>query len=111
MNGRVFSFARSGNPLAQILSLLAFAVLLAAALIMGAVVIAVLLGLGVIFGTVLAVRAWWFRRKMRCGPPPDGGYAPPVPPEPQPVAEQKRLIEGEYEVVKQPDADDARRRP
>ena len=105
MNGRVFSFVRSGNPLAQILSVLVFAVLLAGALIMGAVLMAALLGLAVIFGTVLAVRAWWFRRKL--GRPPESGYDPPPPPGPEPV--QKRLIEGEYEVVKQPEANDARR--
>jgi uncharacterized iron-regulated membrane protein len=105
MNGRVFSFVRLGNPLAQIVSLLVFAVLLAAALIMGAVVIAIVLGLAVIFGIVLAVRAWWFQRRLRRGPPLDS-YEPPHP---GPKPEQKRLIEGEYEVVKQRDADDARR--
>jgi uncharacterized iron-regulated membrane protein len=104
MNGRVFSFGSSGNPLAQILSLLVFGVLLAAALIMGAVVIAVLLGLGVIFGAVLAVRAWWFRRKFRGGPPFDGG-SEPRPPGPA----NARLIEGEYVVVNEPDAEAARR--
>ena len=107
MNGRVFSFVRSGNPLVQILSLLVFAVLLAGAVITGFLVIAVMLGLAVILGTVLAVRAWWFRRKLR-GRPPESGYEPPPPPGPKPA--QKRLIEGEYEVVKQPDAEDARRR-
>jgi len=105
MNGRVFSFGSSGNPLAQILSLLVFGVLLAAALIMGAVVIAVLLGLAVIFGAIFAVRAWWFRRKFRGGPPFDGGSEPPGPKPAQP-----RLIEGEYVVVNEPDAEAARRR-
>jgi uncharacterized iron-regulated membrane protein len=104
MNGRVFSFGSSGNPLAQILSLLVFGVLLAAALIMGAVVIAVLLGLAVIFGAVFAVRAWWFRRKFRGGPPFDGGAEPPGP-----GPANARLIEGEYVVVNEPDAEAARR--
>jgi uncharacterized iron-regulated membrane protein len=104
MNGRVFSFGSSGNPLAQILSLLVFGVLLAAALIMGAVVIAMLLGLAVIFGTVFAVRAWWFRRKFRGGPPFDGGSEPPGP-----APAHTRLIEGEYVVVSEPDAEGARR--
>ncbi|MEO8467934.1 MAG: hypothetical protein ABI640_21650 [Gammaproteobacteria bacterium] len=107
MKGRVFSFVRSGNPLAQILSILVFAVLLAAALIMGAVVVAVMLGLGVIFATVLAVRVWWFRRKLRSAPPAESGYEPPPPGGGK--APQKRLIEGEYEVVKRSDADDKRR--
>jgi uncharacterized iron-regulated membrane protein len=107
MNGRVFSFRSSGNPLVQILSLLVFGVLLAAALIMGALVIAVVLGLAVIFGTVFAVRAWWFRRKFRGGPPFDGGSEPPGPSGPKPA--QARLIEGEYVVVSELDAEAARR--
>ena len=104
MNGRVFSFGSSGNPLAQILSLLAFGVVLAAALIMGAVVIAVLLGLAVIGGSVLAIRSWWLRRKFRGGPPFGGGSDPPGP-----GPANARLIEGEYVVVNEPDAEAARR--
>ena len=104
MNGRVFSFGNSGNPLVQILSLLIFGAVLTAALIMGAVVIAVLLGLAVIFGTVFAVRAWWFRRKFRGGPPFDGGSEPP-PPGPA----NTRLIEGEYVVVNEHDPPGERR--
>ncbi len=78
----------------------------AAALIMGAVLIAVLLGFAAMFAMIFAVRAWWFRRKVRPGPPLDG-YEPPDTLGAKPA--QKRLIEGEYEVVKKPDADDARR--
>src|SRR5690349_5386655 len=108
MNGRVFSFGKSGNPLAQILSVLVFAALLALALITGALIIAVLIGVAVIFGAVFAARAWWFRRKIRGGPPSrDGGGYPYEQPEPKPAP--KRLIEGEYEVVKEPDAEDARK--
>jgi uncharacterized iron-regulated membrane protein len=106
MNGRVFSFGTSGNPLAQILSLLVFAALLVVALIMGAVVIAVVLGLAVIFAAVLAVRVWWFRRKLRGRMPAETGYEPSAP---AAKPSQKRLIEGEYEVVKRPGADDTRR--
>jgi uncharacterized iron-regulated membrane protein len=107
MNGRVFSFGKSGNPLAQILSILLFVALLTAALIMGALVMAVFLGLATIFAVVLAARLWWFRRKLRNRAPFDGGYEPPEPVGQKPA--QKRLIEGEYEVVKRPDADDTRR--
>ena len=64
------------------------------------------LGLAVIFGIVFAVRAWWFRRKFRGGPPFDGG-SDPAAPGPKPA--QKRLIEGEYVVVNEPDAETARR--
>jgi len=103
MNGRVFSFGKSGNPLAQILSVLVFGVMLVAALIMGAVVIAVLIGLAVILAVVLVVRTWWLRRKFRSHSPLESGY--------EPSDTHKRLIEGEYKVVKRPDAEDARRQP
>jgi len=107
MNGRLFSFGKPGNPLAQILSLLVFAGLLALALIMGAFIIAVLIGVTVVFGTVFAIRAWWFRRKLRGGPSSDGGGYPYESTQPKPAP--KRLIEGEYVVVNEPDAEDARR--
>ena len=79
MTGRSFSFSfgTSSNPLVQILSLLVFAVLLVAALIMGAFVIAVLLGFAVIAALVFAVRVWWLKRKYGARPPFDGGPAPP----------------------------------
>jgi uncharacterized iron-regulated membrane protein len=104
MNGRVFSFGSSGNPLAQILSLLVFAVLLVGALIMGAFVIAIVLGLAVIASVVFAIRVWWLRRKFGGRPPFDRGAEPPSPPE------HARLIEGEYEVIDEQDTDAERRR-
>lgn len=108
MNGRVFSFGSSGNPLVQILSMLVFGVLLVAALIAGAVVIAVLFGLAAIFAAVLAVRVWWARRRRGSPPPADYGYQAEWP-EPGAAPQKKRLIEGEYVVVKKPDAEDTRR--
>ncbi len=98
MNGRVFSFGTSGNPLTQILSLLVFAVLLVGALIMGAVVIALVLGLALIGSLVFAVRIWWLKRKLRGQPPFQGDAEPPGP------AKGARLIEGEYEVLREDDA-------
>jgi hypothetical protein len=73
----------------------------------GAFIIAVLIGVAVIFGAVFAIRAWWFRRKFRGGIPRDGGGYPQQPTEPG--SAPKRLIEGEYTVVKEPGAEDARR--
>jgi hypothetical protein len=100
MNGRLFSFGSSGNPLAQIVSVLLFGVLLTVALIMGFVMIAMLLGLAVILTVVFVVRAWWLRRKFRGGPPGGGPGA----------TNTKRMIEGEYKVVNEPDAQAARRK-
>lgn len=102
MTGRQFSFGSSGNPLAQILSLLVLAAVAVVAVIMGAFVLLAFLGLAVIGFVAFAVRAWWLRRTLRRGPGGDG-QGPPGP------AKGARLIEGEYVVV-EADADAARRK-
>ena len=96
MNGRSFSFGNSGHPLVQALWLLVFAVVLVGAVILGAFVLAVLLGLAVIAFIGFKLRAWWLRR----GPPGSG-------PGPGRPAKGIPYIEGEYEVVDT----DAERRP
>lgn len=89
MNGRQFSFKSSSNPLVQALSVLVFGVLLVGAIIMGAFVLAALVGVGLIAFAVLAVRVWWFKRKLKNRPPGDGPRGP----------QGERLIEAEYEVI------------
>ena len=96
MNGRSFSFGNSGHPLVQALWLLVFAVVLVGVFILGAFVLAVVLGLAVIAFIGFKLRAWWLRR----GPPGSG-------PGPGGPAEGIRYIEGEYEVI---DTDAERRR-
>lgn len=96
MNGRSFSFGNSGHPLVQALWLLVFAVVLVGVFILGAFVLAVVLGLAVIAFIGFKLRAWWLRRG-----PPGGGEGPGRP------AKGIRYIEGEYEVI---DADAERRR-
>lgn len=99
MNGRFLSFGgNSSNPLAQALSVLVFAVILAGAVIMGMFVLAALVGLAVIAFAAFKLRAWWLRRGPRGG---GSGGGPGRP------AKGIRYIEGEYEVV---DADAERRR-
>jgi hypothetical protein len=100
MNGRHFSFGSAGNPLAQLLSLLVFGVVLVGAVIMGAFVLLAVLGLAVIGFLAFTLRGWWLRRKQRGGGPPGGGSGPGRP------AKGIRYIEGEYEVI---DADAERR--
>ena len=105
MNGRYFSLGKSrapGNPFAQALSLLVFAVMLVGAVFMGAIVLAALIGLAVIGFVVFKVRAWWLGRTPRGGGP-NGGGGPGRP------AKRIRYIEGEYEVI-DADADASRRR-
>jgi hypothetical protein len=109
MNGRYFSFGASGNPLAQILSLVVFGVLLVVAVIMGAFVLLTLLGIAVIGFVAFSIRGWWLRRKhggrgpTGRGPGGSGG--------PGEAAKSIRYIEAEYEVVDgDADADAERRR-
>jgi uncharacterized iron-regulated membrane protein len=102
MSSRSFSFGNSGNPLAQVLSALVFAVVLVGALIMGAFLLVALIGLAVIGFLGLQLYAWWRRRKSR-GRGPNGGAGPGRP------AKGIRYIEGEYEVI-DADADAERRR-
>ena len=105
MDGRSYFLGNTGNrgnPLAQALSLLVFALLLVGALIMGAFVLVALVGLGISAFLVFKVRAWWSRRTPR-GRGPNGGGGPGRP------AKGVRYIEGEYEVIKA-DADAERRR-
>jgi len=68
--------------------MLVFAVVLVGAVILGAFVLAVVLGLAVIAFIGFKVRAWWLRR----GPPGSG-------PGPGGPAKGIRYIEGEYEVI------------
>jgi hypothetical protein len=88
MNGRLFSFGKSSHPLVQALWLLVFAAVLVGVVILGAFVLAVVLGLAVIAFIGFKLRAWWLRR----GPPGSG-------PGPGRPAKGIRYIEGEYEVV------------
>jgi hypothetical protein len=100
MDGRQLGFNSSGNPLIQVLWLLALGVIIVGAVIMGAVVLLAFLGVAATGFIVFAVRGWWLRRKLR-GRGPDGG-GPGRP------AKGVRYIEGEYQVI---DADtDAERR-
>lgn len=100
MNGRYLPFGNSGNPLAQIASLLVLGAVLAVAVIMGAFVLMAIVGLAAIAFLGFSIRGWWLRRKFGGRGPTGGGPGRP--------AKGIRYIEGEYEVV---DADaEAKRR-
>jgi hypothetical protein len=100
MTGRQFSFGVSGHPLAQLLAMLVMGVVLVAAVVMGAFVLMVLLGLFVIGYIAFWIRAWWRSRRSGGRGPFGKGPGP---------AKGIRYIEGEYEVI-EADADAARRR-
>jgi uncharacterized iron-regulated membrane protein len=98
MSNRLYAFAISGNPVVQVLSLLAFGVVLIGAVVMGAVILAFVFGLAVIAAVVFSVRLWWLRRKLA-----RGGAA-------QSESPQGRLIRAEYTVVTERSARDRTRR-
>jgi len=102
MNGRQFTFGTTGRPLAQFLAMIVMGVVLVTAVLMGAFVLLVLLGVFVIGYVAFRIRIWWRLRKS----PPQGPFG--SGPEPGP-AKGIRYIDGEYEVI-EADADAARRR-
>ena len=61
------AFPPPANPLVQILSLLAFVLLLIGALFVGAVILSLVLGLAAIAALVFSIRIWWLRRRFRKG--------------------------------------------
>ncbi len=56
---------RRPNPLVQILGVIGGALMLVAALFVGAFVFLALLGLAVIGGLLFSLRVWWLRRQFR----------------------------------------------
>lgn len=88
-----------GNPLVQALSLLVAAALLGLAFVIGAVVIGLLLALGAVAALTLAIRVWWLRRKglhAAAGDTSDRSA--------------RQIIEGDYTVVGETDANERRLR-
>ncbi len=55
----------SRNPLFQLAGLVVGAVVAVVAILLGAVVLAFILGFAVIAGLVFYVRLWWLRRQLR----------------------------------------------
>jgi hypothetical protein len=104
MKGRSFLFGSSRNPLVQALALLALAVFLVGAVIMGTFVLMALIGLSLLGFLGYTLRAWWLRRRAGRGGGPGGPGAGPGRP-----AKGIRYIEGEYEII-DTDADAERRR-
>lgn len=56
---------RRPNPLVQVLGVIGGALMLVAALFVGAFVFLALLGLAVIGGLLFSLRLWWLRRQFR----------------------------------------------
>lgn len=84
-----FQYERLGgsrNPIAQIAGLIVGVLTLIGSLILGSIVLAVLIGLFLIFGIWVTVRVWWLRRQFEAA-----------------AREQRtddRVIEAEYIVIR-----------
>lgn len=96
MSGRLYGLRAGGNPLLQIATLLLLGVALIGAVVMGAVLLALFVGLAVIGAIVFSIRLWWLRRR---GGPASG----------QQQRGHGELIEAEYRVIVERDAERQRR--
>ena len=92
MTARPSPFTSSQNPLVQGLSLLVGAVLLVGAIVLGAFLLAIAIGVGLVLALIFMARVWWIRRKLeragRSGAPPR-----------RPDEQEGRVIEVEYTVI------------
>ena len=83
----------SRNPLLQLAGLVVGAIVTVGAILLGAVVLAFIVGFAVIAGLVLYIRLWWLRRqhqRRRSRPRGRGGGEPPG-----------EIVEVEYTVVEE----------
>jgi len=80
------------HPLAQIASLLFFVAFAAGAVLVGAVVFSLLLGVAAVGGLILYVRLWWLRRRaLRSAASPSHGRA----------RGEGQVIDVQYEVIRE----------
>jgi hypothetical protein len=94
MNARQPLYGLKGGPLTQVLSVIVFAVLLVGAIVMGAVLLAGIVGVAVLAWIAFSVRLWWIKRKLRRSATASD----------RPDAATGRLIDAEYEVLDERDA-------
>lgn len=92
MPPRSYTFRPPTNPFIQVLYFLLGGILLIGAVIVGAFVLAFVLGLAVVVGLVVYARVWWLSRKLArtkssSGPGPGGGSS------------GSEVLEVEYRVV------------
>lgn len=86
-----------GRILAGIIATLLFA----GAVVMGAVIAALLLGVAVVFTAAFMARVWWLRRKLRHQPPPSAQA---------PFPDGRPAIDAEFRVVESREEPDSRQR-
>ena len=65
MSYRLDNLRLAGSPIAQFLSLVAGALIAVGAVLLGAVVLFLFLGLAVVAGLAFYIRFWWQRRRLQ----------------------------------------------
>ncbi len=81
-----------GGPIANALVILAAAIVIGVSLVLGFFAFVGLTALILVAGCVVAIRNWWYRRKV--------GATPGATAEEAPVRSSTDVIEGEFHVVK-----------
>ena len=81
----------AGNPIANVLVVIAGALAIGASIVLGFFAFVVLGSIVLVLGAIVGLRVWWFKRKLRNQP----GMAQRQDPAPP-----GGVIEGEYHVVK-----------
>lgn len=97
MPTRGYNIRMPSHPLLQVVYVLLGGIVLIGALFMGAVLLAIALGLSLIFGLVVLLRVWWLGR---------GRPRPVRPPPAQGRPATGKLLEAEYSVVAERDERD-----
>ena len=81
----------AGNPLANVLVVIAGALVIAASIVLGFFAFIALSGIVLVTAAVIGIRVWWLKRKIQRGQPV--GHADQRP------GSSGGVIEGEYRVV------------
>jgi len=88
----------AGNPIANVLVVIAGALVIGASIVLGFFAFIALSGIVLVTAAIVGVRVWWLKRKMQPGEPMGNARRKPEKP--------GGVIEGEYKVVSK-DQDEA----
>jgi membrane protein YdbS with pleckstrin-like domain len=67
MPQRIYTFGKSSHPILQVLYFIIGTVLLIGALLVGAVILSIAIGVAAVVGLIVFIRVWWLNRKIERG--------------------------------------------
>ena len=102
---RAYITGPPANPVLQVLYFLVAGVLAIGAVLLGAVVLAFVLGFAIVLGIVVWTRVWWLKRKFLRAGAADGGT---VKSDSGSTGQGAEIIEVEYTVVEERDPSEQR---